>query len=219
DSQNRHKIINLIWLLASIVTFWSPSARGQTTINCAPRPPGLVAWWPADGLPLDLRGTNDAIPESGLTYAAGHVGQSFSFDGTARAAILESPRIDLSRTLNWTIEAWVHPTSLANHWPTIYSEGYWGVSFGLNSGTGLPESWINNTHAINGTVPVPLNQWSHVALTYDGTNRTFYVNGAFAGSGSAPASDANDSGSAIGDVVPSDGRSRFVGLIDELSLY
>jgi len=68
-------------------------------------------------------------------------------------------------------------------------------------------------------IPVPLNQWSHVALTYNGTNRIFYVNGSFAGSGSASSINISDAGSAIGDVVPSDARARFAGQIDELCLY
>ena len=81
----------------------------------------------------------------------------------------------------------MNPASLNNvDYPTIYSQGYWGASLGLNSASGKLESWINNANQLIGTVPVPLGQWSHVALVYDGTNRTFYINGAFAGSGSAP---------------------------------
>src|ERR1041385_3152735 len=188
--------------------------------NCVERPSGLIAWWPGDGVALDIVGTNHATLQNGVTYATGNAGAAFTFDGSDdRAFIPESTSIDLSRTSQWTIEAWIKPSSVAGQWPTIYSEGYFGASLGLQSGTGLPQSWINNTDVINGTIAVPLNQWSHIALTSDGTNRTFYVDGAFAGTGSAFATAEDSNGSAIGDVSPSDSRARFAGQIDELSLY
>ena len=187
---------------------------------CTPRPPGLVAWWTGDGTALDLAGTNHAILENGVSYEPGLVGQAFNFDGSDdRAFIPESPAVDLSRTPQWTIEAWVKPTSLANPFPTIFSEGYWGASLGLSSGTGYLESWINNANRVIGSVAVSLNQWSHLALVYDGTNRAFYVNGEFAGSGSAPAILGDNQGAAIGDVAPSHAYARFAGQIDELSIY
>jgi hypothetical protein len=69
------------------------------------------------------------------------------------------------------------------------------------------------------TIPVPLNQWNHVALVYNGTNRMFYLNGLFAGSSTAPviAPDTHTTAS-IGNVVPND-SSSFNGEIDELSIY
>jgi hypothetical protein len=56
-------------------------------------------------------------------------------------------------------------------------------------------------------------------LVYDGTNRTFYINGQFAGSGNAPAINSDTSNSAIGSVGTLGAQSSFNGLIDEVSIY
>jgi hypothetical protein len=96
------------------------------------------------------------------------------------------------------------------------------ASFGLNNGTGELESWINNGNQIDSTNSVPLSQWSHVALVYNGTNRTFYINGAVAGSGPAPAISHVNSGDGIGCTITgsaADSQSLFAGDIDALSVY
>ena len=58
-----------------------------------------------------------------------------------------------------------------------------------------------------------------MALVYDGTNRTFYINGAGAGSGNAPLINQDASASAIGNIWPAEGGSTFGGEIDEVSVY
>jgi MSHA biogenesis protein MshQ len=92
------------------------------------------------------------------------------------------------------------------------------MTLGLNDGTGKLESWINNASQLDSTTAVSLGQWSHVALVYNGTNRTFYVNGVFAGSGNAPKIASVNDTSTIGNVVPNDDAS-FNGEIDEVSVY
>ena len=90
---------------------------------------------------------------------------------------------------------------------------------GINSDSGNLESWINDGNPLVGTVPLQLNAWNHVALTYDATGRTLYVNGAPAGSGDAPAIPPDDNGAVIGDVTHEPYSSCFEGLIDEVSVY
>ncbi len=184
-------------------------------------PTGIAAWWPGQDSSLDIVGTNHGTPANGAGYAAGKVARAFSFDGVDdRVSIPEATATDLSRKPAWTIEAWVRPTSFTGQtYPTIYSEGSWRASLGINRTTGKLESWINNANPLVGTVALQLNAWNHVALTYDGINRKFYVNGVFAGSGSAPAITPDDLGAAIGDVASSPGSSRFAGQIDEVSIY
>ncbi len=188
--------------------------------NCTSAPAGLVAWWPADGNAFDISGTNNGMLENGVTYAPGMVGMAFSFAGTNEEVLIPYSTVtDLSAMAGWTIEAWINPASFTNSsWPTIYSKGFWDASLGLNKGTGKLESWINNTSQLIGTTALPLGQWSHVALVYDGTNRTFYVNGVFAGTGNAPHINPDNDTSTIGNVYPNENAS-FNGEIDEVSLY
>ena len=180
-----------------------------------------MAWWRAEGNALDNVGANHGTLVHGATFAPGEVGQTFSLDGLEdRISVPEAAATDLSRQPSWTIEAWVRPASFnSQSWPTIYSEGRWAASLGINSDSGNLESWINDGNPLVGTVPLQLNAWNHVALTYDATGRTLYVNGAPAGSGDAPAIPPDDNGAAIGDVTHEPYSSYFEGLIDEVSVY
>ncbi len=210
-------ITNAFGAVTSTVANLLVSGPGTT---CTPPPSGLVAWWPAESNADDVVGGNDGTLLNGTTYETGMVGTAFSFTGTTEAvSIPYSPATDFSTMSNWTIEAWINPASYNNSsYPTIYSQGYWNASLGLNSGTGKLESWINNSSQLVGSTVVPLGQWSHVALVYNGTNRTFYLNGIPSGSGSAPVVTSETNGSSIGNVIPND-SSGFNGGIDEISIY
>jgi hypothetical protein len=188
--------------------------------NCVNPPSGLVAWWPGQSNADDVVGGHDGVLQNGAAYEPGMVGTAFSFGGSTEAVLIPySSNLNLSALSAWTIEAWVNPASFNNSsYPTIFAQGHWDASLGLNSGTGALESWINNASQLIGTTAVPLGQWSHVALVYNGTNRIFYLNGVSAGQGSAPAMTAETDTSSIGNVVPNDGAS-FNGGIDEVSIY
>src|SRR5215471_7984053 len=79
-------------------------AYGQT---CVQPPSGLVSWWPGDGNAQDIIGGNSGTITGNVTFAAGNVGQAFSFvKGSASGVVVPS-----SASLNLadlTIEAWVN---------------------------------------------------------------------------------------------------------------
>ena len=215
--------MNHTWVFAVCVLLSIPLANvlAQDPTNCVTPPSGLVAWWPGDGAALDLVSTNHGILQNGATYAEGKAGHAFNLDGIDdRVFIPESTTVDLSRITNWTIQAWVRPTSFSSKsYLTIYSEGYWGVSLGVDNPTGKPENWINNANQFIGAVTLQISNWNHVALTFDGTSRTFYVNGTFAGSSNSPVAVPDNNGAAIGDVAPTHSAAQFQGQIDEVALF
>ena len=51
--------------------------------TCVPAPPGLVGWWAGEGNASDSAGTNNGALYGGMSFAAGEVGQAFSFDGSS----------------------------------------------------------------------------------------------------------------------------------------
>ena len=182
---------------------------------------GLVAWWRAENNGLDSVGSNNGTLTNGTGFATGRVGQAFSFDGVDdRVAIAEATSIDLSRMSAFSMEAWIYPEDPGSQtFPTVYSEGRWVASMGLQRPSNKPDNWINNSSQLVGSIAVSLNAWSHLALTYDQGTRTFYVNGVWAGSSSGPAVVGNSIGSAIGDLPSTPNASRFKGRIDELGIY
>ena len=135
---------------------------------------------------------------------------SLSFDGSTgyiTAGALGDFNFLHDATSNYTVEAWIYPTSVATAaQPTIFSTDAASVSIGFvfccgtyNSGDinvqiyrGVSGSYISLTSA--GGV-IATNRWQHVALTFNSSTKTYaiYVNGisvtlSNGGSGTAPAS-------------------------------
>ena len=68
-----------IGLLSLIVVLSSSTvSRAQT---CTTPPTRLVSWWSGDGHADDIYGPNHGVPQNGALFAAGKVGDAFTFDG------------------------------------------------------------------------------------------------------------------------------------------
>ncbi|MBL9175134.1 MAG: carboxypeptidase regulatory-like domain-containing protein [Verrucomicrobiales bacterium] len=175
----------------------------------------IVTSLPAHGtLFQTLDGSTPSAPLGG--------GRARRFDGANDIiTIAENPAGDLAAGNAWTISAWIRPRSAANTYPVIYSEGHWALSLGIQQGSGRLDSWVNDKNQILSDRPVVFGEWQHVAITSDGTSRTFYINGRFAGSGSAPAVNPNKAGAAIGGTISelNGSRNRFEGELDDVALW
>ena len=82
-------------------------AMVQPPQTCVPPPSSMVSWWPGDGDANDITGGNHGTLQNGATFAAGLVGQSFSFVGPD-----DIVRVPHSFNLNVgtgdvTIDAWM----------------------------------------------------------------------------------------------------------------
>ncbi len=154
--------------------------------------------------------------------SAGQFGSALTFDGTSSwVTIPATPLLDLPTSL--TVEAWVYPTTLTN-WRTVViketDRGYTYALYAANS-LGYPAALMNvggQDVRISGPSSLPLNTWSHLAMTFDGATVRLFVNG------SPVASRAT-----TGAVATSSGPLRlggngvwgefFQGGIDEVRLY
>ena len=86
---------------------------------------------------------------------------------------------------NFTIEAWIYPKSYSN-WGRIIDFGNGPsnnvVFLAFSTGTnGYPNFRIENSQ-FQSSLQLPLNTWSHVAATLNGTLAIIYINGVNAGS-------------------------------------
>ena len=74
---------------------------------CAPVPPGLVSWWPANGSPADVVSHFDGTLQGGAGYAAGKVGQGFTFDSTDDYVSVPDNAQLHPGTGSFTVDAWI----------------------------------------------------------------------------------------------------------------
>ena len=196
--------------------------------SCVPPSAGLVSWWKGDGNALDSVGGNHGTPYNVTNYAPGEVQQAFTFNGVNQwVEIPDSPSLNPTNAL--TVEAWVYVSGNPNTDFASVIYKFSPVDVSLNQ-------YQIATHYINGQLHffpiimlpgwtdfdgktlIQFNTWYRVAMTYDGSSLSLYVNGALDGSIAA-------SGPIIPKPVPlriggaSTGPWFFNGRVDEVSLY
>jgi chitodextrinase len=108
----------------------------------------------------------------------GRYGNALVFNGAARVVIPDASAFHLTSAM--TLEAWVNPSATPTDWVDVVCKG--NDNYYLEAGTpqGTPAAGANagslHVNAL-GSVSLPLNVWSHLAATYDGTALRLYVNG------------------------------------------
>ncbi|MEV8513211.1 LamG-like jellyroll fold domain-containing protein [Dactylosporangium sp. NPDC051484] len=167
------------------VSGWSPTASATTT-NAPTQPTGLIAGYNFDAgsgtTVADLSGNGNAGTITGATWVTGKYGSALSFNGTS-----DIVRIPASSTLlpstGLTLAAWIQPTAAQNGWRTVMQKenDAWFLNASNTTGALYPAGGITTSTGASsycsGTSASPVNAWTHIALTYDGTDLRLYVNG------------------------------------------
>jgi hypothetical protein len=213
-----HRIFSIICLALIASTL---PAMAQPA--CTPPPSGLVDWWPGESNANDIAGTNNGTLVNGVSFAAGEVGQAFSFNGSDYVSIPDSPSLD-AFTTNITIELWLKSNqSGANpDWRGIVTKGNASWRLQAYPGTGTLDFITTGPSNLNlvGNRNVNDGNWHHVACVYDGTNKYLYVDGTLDVSAPTTGSISQISQPMyIGNTPNAPGNYIFNGLIDEVSIY
>ena len=106
--------------------------------------------------------------------AEGKAGKAKSFDG--KTTWVDGGPLQLKAAV--TIAAWVHPAALQPYGGASYivSKGEWNGAYSLGLSAGKLRMAVGNEFAQT-PKPLKLNQWQHVAGTFDGSAIKVYVDG------------------------------------------
>jgi Concanavalin A-like lectin/glucanases superfamily len=151
------------------------------------------------------------------------------YDAAGKCTANNAAARALQNVDRWTLAAWVFAKAnpvVDERWEVAEKAGaYWlnirSDTRKVRAGGIFGGKWVY----LDSTAAVPLNKWTHVAATYDGTAVKVYVNGVL--SGSTPATGptfVNDNPLTVGaknrrDLLPPTLEALFCGGIDDFRLY
>jgi Ca2+-binding RTX toxin-like protein len=131
----------------------------------------------------DSVGSHDGTFKNGTAWtSAGKYGGAVSFDGVDDLITIPAAA-DLNLSKNFTIEAWIKPDTLTPYDAVLTKEAAGSHTYNLipEGDHVAPKAEIAKTpteaNTINASSQLPLNAWSHLALTSDGVFLRLYVNG------------------------------------------
>ena len=196
-------------------------------------PPGLAAAWGfnevSGATAADSSGNNNtATLLNGLGRVAGKYGSGLSFDGSNDyLTAANSTSLNVSGTA-LTLSMWLKPSGgssdqvlLGKHWNTSMTAPYYQYGLELQSGGTRPVFMIGTTGGLlSATMGSTLSttQWSHLAVSFDGTTVRFYVNGALVSSQGLVASiTARTNPLRIG--ADASTSQFYKGLLDDVRIY
>lgn len=180
---------------------------------------GLVGHWNFD----EGRGTsagdvsgngNTGTLTNGPVWTSGKVGGGLNFDGSNDYVSMGD--VDVSGDAI-TVSAWIKPDTLSGFTAPVHKRD--AYMFYLNGNVLRPSVFTNTQYDLTGSIQIPLNQWTHIVFTYDGSDIKGYVNGVSDGSTSA-SGNINDSSYDLR-ISGEDGTNsyNFDGLLDDVRIY
>jgi hypothetical protein len=129
----------------------------------------------------DASGNGNVGTISNATWTtAGKYGNTLTFNGSsARVTVTDSASLHL--TTGMTLEVWVYPTAAPLGWiDLIYKQDdvyFLEASSTLAAAPTAGGTFGNGFQTITGTSELPVNTWTHLAVTFDSATLTVWVNG------------------------------------------
>jgi alpha-L-arabinofuranosidase len=170
------------------------------------------------------------IAPADIPRVPGKFGSALQLNGGSPAQYVTVPQGTVTGLTDFTIAAWVNPAAVPN-WARLFDIGtgetvnmFLTVSAG---GQNTPRFAITvsgngNEQRLNAPSPLPLNQWTHLAVTLSGTTGTLYVNGAAVATNPSMTLNPSSLGTTTQNYI---GKSQYPadpyldGIVDEFQIY
>ena len=143
---------------------------------------GIISAYNAENTTNDSLTINNGTAVGGLTYAAGKIGDAFSFNGTTSYVNIGDV-MDVG-TGSWTYSCWFNTNDSTTG--TIFSKAIAAYSSGRVWGTLYNNKLTFNFHAgtnvinVEANTTISTNTWYHAIFMIDRTNNLrIYINGVF----------------------------------------
>ncbi|MFH1473594.1 MAG: LamG-like jellyroll fold domain-containing protein [Candidatus Aenigmatarchaeota archaeon] len=148
---------------------------------------GLIGFWNFDGNTLDSSGNGNDGTNNGASWVSGISGQALDFNNLEGdyVNVDDSPSLDVDYI---TLSTWIYVNQYLNDQRIVSRE--YGTTEPYNiyslilSGTGerklqfrIARDGQATRDIITSDADIPLNTWTHVAATYDGSTAVVYING------------------------------------------
>lgn len=204
-----------------------------TTQTSPPLSSYLMAGWGFNegigSTTADTSANSNTATITGATWAAGKYGNGLNFGGGtgSRLSVANSPSLNIAGA-ELTLSLWLNPLTsgggdtvvLGKFWNTSWSDPYYQYGLELSGGN-RPTFIIGTTtgyKAASMSSTLTYGQWSHLGVTFNGSEVRFYLNGVLVNTQSLTGSiTARSNPLSIG-ADQSNGQG-FKGILDDVRIY
>jgi hypothetical protein len=236
------EIFNRVLSQAEVQLIFNARSAGKCKVTpgaCIAPPSGMVSWYTGDGTANDFLGNNNGTLQNGAGFAGGEVGQAFSLDSTKQQFVSLPPNVIPYPAMRATS---TQPISV-DAWFSTKTDGVILGQQGLAAPPAAPSGWVPAIYVgtdgflyaelfwggmapIASKIKVNDDAFHLVAVTYDGSTETVYLDGISIGSvaftqlGYAASYQYQiGTGFTGGWPATNQGYFYFQGLIDEVEIF
>lgn len=160
--------------------------------------------------------TTTAVTNQSAVFVEGGAGL---FNGTTSMVVMPASANYAMGTGDFTMDCWVYPTARPSTQSILFGNYIAGATntggfISLNATGQMRFAANNGVFIANSTATVPLNLWSHLAVTRSGTNMYMFINGALVGTATGNSVNFTDNIVLVG----SGSNTFFTGYIDNARL-